>query len=498
MDKDRNSYSNIFKATALFGGVKVLQILISLVRAKLIAVLLGPTGMGIAGLMTSSTNIIESLMGFGLGTSAVRDVSQAYSSKDEDRKNTTITVLRILVLITGIVGSIFTFFLSPYLSEWAFGNDKYSSAFKILAVILTFNQLNIGHTVLLQGTFRYKEVAKSSLYGSILGLILTIPLYFVWGIDGIVPAIILSSVIQLSLSWNYSRKIPYKKIKLTIKQIFLKGKSMLTLGFIIALTGLTTQGNAYLLNIFIASKGSVEDVGLYSAGLAMASMYVGMVLNAMSSDYSPRLAASAAAVNGREIIEVINKQASILVTLLAPIIVLFIVFIYPIVILLYSTKFIEIIGMTEWVMIGMLFRAVSWSISFSFIARGDSKIFFLIEIVAALYNFGLSALGYSAFGLSGLGLGFFLTYLIYTGQVYLLAKKRFQFSFNYDFLKIFVIQLILSYLCFALIKFIGFNIYRYFVGIVFFVIIFWISYKNINKMISIPSLLLKLRNKVFK
>ncbi|MFC2107369.1 oligosaccharide flippase family protein, partial [Bacteroidota bacterium] len=455
MSKDRNSYSSIIKAISLFGGVKILQIIISIIRSKFIAVLLGPEGMGIAGLITSTTGMINSLTGFGLQTSGIRDVSQAYSSGDETRKNTTITVLRKLVLFTGIVGTIITYMLSTYLSELAFGNKDYSYAFKIVSVILLFNQINIGQIVLLQGTFHYKYVAKATLFGSILGLIFTIPLYYFWGIDGIVPAIIIASLIQLLLSSFYSKKIPYKKIKLTIKQIFSEGKGMLTLGLVIAITGFAAQGNEYLLKIFISNYGSIADVGLYTAGIAIASTYVGLVLNAMSTDYAPRL--SSIADNGKELIQVINKQLVLLITILAPLIILFIVFIKQVIIVLYSSKFIEITGMIEWVMLGMFFRAISWSISFSFVARGDSKVFLWNEIFATLYSFGLYVIGYLTIGLAGLGIGFLLTYILYSIQMFFLARKRFMFSFNSDFLKIFLPQIILSTVCFIIIKIIGYN-----------------------------------------
>lgn len=493
MATDRNSYYSIIKATSLFGGVKILQIIIAIIRSKFIAVLLGPTGMGIAGLITSSTSIISSITGFGLETSAVREVSQAHSSGDEKRKDTVITVLRVLVLITGITGGILTYVLSAQLSEWAFGNKDYSQAFKIVSVIMIFNQINIGQTVLMQGTFRYKDIAKSALYGSILGLVLTTPLYYLWGIDGIVPAIILSSLIQLSLSWYYSRKIPYKKNHFTIKQLFSEGKEMLTLGFVIALTGFATQGNTYLLKIFISNFGSVTDVGLYTAGVAMASMYVAMVLSAMATDYSPRLAAVAG--NGKEMIEVINKQAILLVTILSPLIVMFIVFIKQIVIILYSVQFIEITGMIEWVMLGMLFRAVSWSISFSFIARGDSKVFFLNEIFAAIYYLGLSAIWYYAIGLTGLGIGFLMTYVIYSVHMFYLARKRFRFSFHTDFLKIFLIQIILSISYFIAIKLTGFNSSRYIIGLFFLTLTIYFSYNSISKMISISLVIETIKNR---
>ena len=52
MSKDigEDSYSHILKYTGIFGGVQGLNILISLVRNKAVALLLGPSGMGLASL----------------------------------------------------------------------------------------------------------------------------------------------------------------------------------------------------------------------------------------------------------------------------------------------------------------------------------------------------------------------------------------------------------------------------------------------------------------
>lgn len=72
MQEQRSSYRQIVKATSLFGGVQFFQILISVVRSKFVAILLGPSGMGIVGLLTSTTGLITGLTNFGLGTSAIK------------------------------------------------------------------------------------------------------------------------------------------------------------------------------------------------------------------------------------------------------------------------------------------------------------------------------------------------------------------------------------------------------------------------------------------
>ena len=150
MQEQRSSYRQIVKATSLFGGVQFFQILISVVRSKFVAILLGPSGMGIVGLLTSTTGLITGLTNFGLGTSAIKNISEATATNDNARISSVITVMRRLVWLTGLLGAIVTLVFSPWLSEFTFGNRDYTLAFIWISVTLLFNQLSTGELVLLQ------------------------------------------------------------------------------------------------------------------------------------------------------------------------------------------------------------------------------------------------------------------------------------------------------------------------------------------------------------
>ena len=104
MQEHRSSYRQIVKATSLFGGVQFFQIIISIVRSKFVAILLGPSGMGVVGLLTSSTGLITGLTNFGLGTSAVKNISEATATNDNERISTVILVMRRLLWVTGLLG----------------------------------------------------------------------------------------------------------------------------------------------------------------------------------------------------------------------------------------------------------------------------------------------------------------------------------------------------------------------------------------------------------
>ncbi len=105
-NQGRSSYRQIFKATSLFGGVQVFQILAGIVRTKFVAVLLGTTGVGIMGLLNSPLQLILAVTGLGITFSAVRDISEAYGNNDTKKIDQTVTTLRRWSWFAGIFGVI--------------------------------------------------------------------------------------------------------------------------------------------------------------------------------------------------------------------------------------------------------------------------------------------------------------------------------------------------------------------------------------------------------
>lgn len=493
---NRNSYSSIFKSIGLFGGVKVFQILISIIRNKFVAVLLGPIGMGVVGILTSTTSMVNALTGFGLHTSSVRDIAKATKSNDNVRIGIIVDVLRKLVILTGLLGTVVTFIFAPLLSQWSFGNGDYTVAYRLISVVLFLDQLCIGQTALMQGTFHYRYMANSSIWGSIIGLVVSVPFYYLYGEKAIVPVIIIASITNLLLSWFYSRKINIQKVSLSSKEIWHEGKGMLILGLSIALTGVFGTGTTYLLRSSISRIGSIADVGLYTAGIAIATQYINIILQSMGSDYSPRLATMSD--NREAFIETINRQMKLMLTIVTPLLIPFIVFIKEFTNLLYSTKFLAITGMIEWIMFGMFFRTISWCLSYSIIARGQSKTFFWNETAACVYNFILMIVGYKVASFTGMGIAFCLNYMIYTIQMYILCRHNFGFRFSKDTLQNATFLLLLLIVSFITVKLLKYTALRYVIGSALCTIVCYISFRILDKMIPVKETIKSFIQKVRK
>lgn len=478
MSKVQSSYRQIFKATSILGGVQFFIIIISVVRSKAIAILLGPTGMGIVSIFTSTIALIGQITNFGLGTSAVKNIAVASESGDMERLAKTTSIFRRLVLLTGLLGFIVALSIAPFLSEIAFGNKKYTIAFLLLSVTLLFTQLGTGQNVILQGLRKIHSMAKATAVGSFFGLVVSLPLYYFWKLDGIVPAMIFTSIITLLLSWFYVRKINLPKYEINKSDFKTESKDMLQMGLLISFSSIITLVVAYVVRIYINNTGGLSDVGLYTAGFAIINTYVGMVFTAMATDYYPRLANVA---NDNELAKsTINEQAEIAILILSPILVVFLVFVKWGIILLYSKDFIAVIPMVHWATLGVFFKALSWPIGFIFLAKGSSKVYFWNELLANIYILITNVLGYYYFGLTGLGISFLISYLIYFIQVLLTGNKLYQFQLSSNLIKIFTLQFSIALACFVAIYCFSASI-SYSIGVILIVLSSWLSFKELEK-----------------
>jgi O-antigen/teichoic acid export membrane protein len=458
VSENKSSYLQILKTTSLFGGVQFFNIIISIIRTKLIAIFIGPAGMGIATLLNSTINIISGITGLGIDTSAVKHISGSYKDDDLSSVSTNVAIVRKLALITGILGTLLTLFLSGWLSQLTFGNSKHTFSFVFLSITLLFKQLSTGQLAVLQGLRKMRFLAKANLYGNLFGLLFSIPLYYYYRIDAIVPTIIVASLSSLLLTFYYSKKINIVKVNVSNHQLTSEGKNIVRLGIMLTLSGFLTLLSTYLIQIYVGKIGGLEEVGFYNAGFTLLNSYVGIIFTVMATDYFPRLA-SICDENDKVRTSVI-QQSFMSILIITPIIILFLIFIPLIIRILYTPKFISIMSMVCFGILGMLFRAVSWSMGYIIIAKGDSKIFIKTSLGFNLLSLALNGFGYYFYGLEGLGFSFLVYYLIHFFVVKIIVKRKYGFYFDDDFYKIYLICVAMCIITF-LFSYIEFLILKY-------------------------------------
>lgn len=445
------AYKKVFKATSLFGGVQIIQVILNLLRGKVIALLLGASGMGINSLFVSSVTIISNVTGLGLNFSSVRDISQAVESGNKEKISRIIHVFSRWLNVTALLGMIAVLVFSPILSSTTFGSNKYTVAFLFLSLMVLFNTLSTGNGSMLRGARDNKGYAKLTLTGSAVSLIVSVPLYYFFGIEAIVPALILSAFVTYLFSLYYTSKIRKSDVKMTLRQSLFEGGDMVKLGVAMMATTAITSLVHYLLNIFISSKGSVADLGFYQAAMNITNQSIGLIFTAIIIDYQPRLAA--VSNDNSKVREMVNHQAEITLLIAAPILILLIIASPLMIRVLLSEEFLHISGLIRVLAFGMIFKAASYSIGAISYAKGDKKVFFLMEGGYTNLSFLIfCAVGYYLGGLTGLGYGFVIMHILYFILINLLNKRLYNYYMSKELVGMFAVLLVcttIAYLSFV-------------------------------------------------
>ena len=491
MNDNQQSYRKVLNATSLFGGVQFINIILRLIRSKAIALLIGPIGMGISNLLLTTMELINGLTNLGLERSAVKDISLANTNSNSKSVAITISILKKLVWLTITVGVILMVLLAPWLSEITFGNKDYTISFRWISIALLFKQLSSSQLAILQGLRKLKSLAKANLLGNFIGLLITLPLYYYYKIDAIVPAIIIATFMSFVFTYYYSHKLDIESVTISRKEAVSEGKGMINLGVMLSLSSLITLLVAYIIRIYIGSANETEelgliDVGLYSAGFVILNSYVGIIFNAMGTDYFPRL--SEIANDIKKLRKTVLEQATVAILLITPIIVVFLACAPFIIVILYSHEFSPIVAMVTWGILGMIFKAVSWSMGYMIIAKGDSKVFIKTAIGFNTILLSINIIGYHFGGLEGVGISFFIYYIIHFIAIRIITYYRYDFYFEKGFYKIFTFTVIMCFLAFS-ITFIPSSILKNSLMIGLIVVSCWYSYKELDKKIGVKDYL---------
>ena len=249
-NSQQKDFRQIFKATSLFGGVQVFQIIITILRGKAVAVLLGPVGMGINGLLNSSIRLIQSLSSLGLPQSAIKDI--AASSNDVGRQIKTYSVFRKLIILTAILGFLVAFLGAPWISQYTFDNRDYTWAYRLIAFTFLFSAITGGVYTALRGKRELKKLASANILGAVLGLTLAVPMYYFYGIEGIVPSLLLMAFVNFLIAMYYKQRyLNIEVIPLSFKSALKDGLPMIKLGLSMSATTLLSSGVAFLTLAFL-------------------------------------------------------------------------------------------------------------------------------------------------------------------------------------------------------------------------------------------------------
>lgn len=439
-EPDRHVFDHIVKYVGVFGSVQAVTVLVNLVMIKVKSILVGTVGYGITESLNRSTNLVLNTTNLGVPMAAVPEISRHLNDDVADELADKIRLTRSWAMLTALAGMALCILLAPWLSYYAFDGDKsYALSFVLLSLSVAATSIAGGETAVMRGAGMLRQIALRQLVAGVLSLVVAVPLYWFWGLRGIVPALVLIAVGTMAVTCFYSvRRFPYR-INMFNWNYLRKGTGMIGFGIYFTIVSFVGSWAWLFIARYLTGEGGSELTGTYSAGYGIVTYLANLLLSVTDSEYYPRL--SAAGDDMARSHWLVNSQSLAMCMLAAPLVVLFMICTPAVVyVVLEYEKFYASIVLAQMAVIGLFFKSVYQPISYLVLARLDSKVYVAQELICYTMLIVCAVSGYKLAGVTGLGISLAVWEMLYLLLTYSICRWRYAFRMSARLVRNFLIQ----------------------------------------------------------
>jgi PST family polysaccharide transporter len=440
MTEAKASYHRILKSTSIIGGASFINIAIGVLRTKVLAVLLGPAGVGLASLYTGVMGTASTVATMGLGPVGTRQIAEACSKDDARAIIVARRALFWATMFLAFAGGLVVWSLRSILAVYALGSASYSGAVGWLSIGVAFSVAGASQAALIQGMRRIGDIARLNVFGALCSTVLGISFLWLWGKAGLVVYVLVLPLASFALGHIYVSRLPKSRTEaVTLPELTREWKMLFRLGIAMVGAGLVQQLAQLWIRIDVARVLGAQSLGQYQAAWTISMQYVSFVLMAMGADYYPRL--TGVIHDHKAARNLVNEQTEIATLLSAPVFIAMMAVAPWVIHLLYAASFTPAIEILRWQVLGDVLKVISWPLGFLILAAGDGKTFFSTETAAMLVLIGLITGLAPIIGLPITGIAYAAMYTFYLPLVYVLARRRIGFRWSRSVLILSVVAL---------------------------------------------------------
>jgi enterobacterial common antigen flippase len=429
-EESGSSYVQILRSSALIGGSTLLGVAVAVIRTKAMAVMLGPAGVGLMGAYGAIADLARAAADMGVNQSGVRQVANAAGTCDEDRIARTAMVVRRTALVLGVAGAVLLAVLAAPVAELTFARAGHAEDVVLLSLAVLLSVIAGGQTALLQGLRRIGDLARIGILGAVTGTLVSLPIVYFWREAGVVPALVALSGISALLAWHCVRRLELKVRPMRWRDMGSEVRELLRLGLAFMTSALLMAVAAYIVRALILRTVGLEGAGFYQAGWAVGGLYVGFILQSMSTDFYPRLVAHVH--DDRRCNQIVNEQTRVSMLLAGPGVIATLVLAPLLTTVLYSARFAGAVEVLRWICLGMALKVITWPMGFIVVAKNRRVAFVAVDLAWAFVNVALSWLLIELYGTSGAGIAFFASYVFHAVVIYPVVRRMTGFAWSSD------------------------------------------------------------------
>jgi PST family polysaccharide transporter len=441
MTETSASYRRILKSSSIIGGASFLNIIIGLLRTKVLAVLLGPAGVGLVSLYRGLLTTASVVATMGVDTVGTRQIAEANAKEDARALAVARRAMFWGTLALASVGTLVVWCFRRMLAERVLGSATHAGIVGWLSLGVAFAVVAAAQGAQIQGMRRISDMARVTVYGAILNTVFGVAVIWRWGQPALVYYVLAIPIANFLLGYLYISRLPkLAAYAISLRELADQWKFLVRVGVAFMGGALAMSIVQLWIRVDVGNVLGTRALGQFQASWTISTTYIGFVLNAMAADYYPRLAG--VIMDRKAATRLVNEQTEIALLLSAPVFLAMMGLAPWVIRLLYTSAFAPAVGILRWQILSDVLKVAAWPLGFIFLAAGDGKTFFWTE-VSALLVMGVSiTLFLRPVGLDITGIAYLACYVFYLPLMHRLGKARIGFAWTASVVRLLAVTFI--------------------------------------------------------
>jgi PST family polysaccharide transporter len=409
----------LFKITSLNSVHILLKLIFGFITSKALALFVGANGMAYVGNFRAFLNVLENFSLLGIQNAVVKYVSEFQN--DRSKLKSVLATFGLLLLTSSIAISLFLILGADYLSKQIFNHSEiYSFVFYSIAVVFPLYVFSTFCISVVNGFQEYKNVIYIQIISSAIALIFSVFFIYYYSTIGALVSLIFAPIFVFFVSLFYLKKHIRFRDVLSIEFFDFKVVKNLSEYVLMALVS-GVIGSFVLLEIrtdIVAITG-LQQAGIYEGLQRISSYYLLFVSSIMAIYFYPKLAETNS--NSKEI--VLHYLKTIIPLFTIGLVIIY--FLRKLIIqVLFSSEFESMESLFLWQLIGDVLKATSLIFGTLLIAKKQTKVFIITEIISLCIMYFSSNWMLHTIGINGIVMAHTVTYFMYLlVMVFIFFKK---------------------------------------------------------------------------
>lgn len=403
--------------------------LANIVKMKVAAVLLGPTGVGLIGFYTSLFQTSASVAALGLDSAGARQLAAADANDGELAVAKARRAILWGGLVLAIVGGSLFFILSPLIARTIVDDHARQSDVAWLSIGVALTVVVASQTAILTGLRRVGDLARINVGASVFSAALGITALWFWRDQALLAVVLIVPTASALITYFYVVRLgrtPGRRVSLP--ELGREVLSIVRIG-VYAMSGVVVLQLGFLVvRAQVQRELGAVALGHFQAAWAIGVAYQALVLASVASDYFPRLTT---VIKDRvEAARLINQQTEVGLLLCSPLILALIGFSPWVISIFYSPEFGPAVEVLRWQLIGDLFKMVFFPLGYALFALGSVRLFSFNQLLSVITLVIGVFIGIPKLGLQATGIAYLVMYLVVVPVSWWPLHTRIGFRWN--------------------------------------------------------------------